>query len=45
MNEKLVDQIYSNNKEVRKEDVENLMNWIDGQPHLPKVSGKFLLYR
>lgn len=34
-----VEEEYAKNKDLKPEDVKNLMNWAQKQPHLPKISG------
>lgn len=35
-----VNEIYNRDKNLKKEDVSALLEWVDLQPHLPKMTGK-----
>lgn len=35
-----VEEAYQKNKELRKEDVNSLVDWLHMQPHLPKLTGR-----
>lgn len=35
-----VEKVYEQNQDLKKQDVDNLTQWIATQPHLPKVTGK-----
>lgn len=36
-----VEEVYQIEKELKKEHVLQLMEWVEKQPHLPKFSGKY----
>lgn len=40
-----VENVYDEDKFLKKEHVLNLMDWIDKQGHLPKFDGKFFIIK
>lgn len=40
-----VESQYAKDKNLKKEDVEALLDWVNKQPHLPKINGKWQYYK
>lgn len=43
VNHKPLEEIYKQYSELKKSDVENILQWIRNQPHLPKITGNINL--
>lgn len=35
-----IEKVYQANEEIKEDDVKQMMDWVDRQPHFPKVTGK-----